>query len=262
MKTLKGKTAFITGASSGIGEAFATELAAKGCHLILTARSEANLLRNAEKLRHRFAVKVTVYAGDLSQKETPQRLFDQTRKDQLSVDILVNNAGVGKWTNFLEQPMESYASMLQLNIDAPVALTHLFLPDMLKNKDGGIINVASTGAFQPCPYIAVYGASKSFVLNFSEALYGEYHSKGVTVTCICPGNTDTGFQKEANADTKGMPSDSPEKVAQEGIKALLNGKASHVAGTSNYLTSLLPRILPRRSVIHIVSKMMNPRVNL
>ncbi|MFN8344446.1 MAG: SDR family oxidoreductase [Spirosomataceae bacterium] len=261
MKQLKGKTALITGASSGIGEAFAVELASQECNLIITARSKAKLLQKAEALRREFGVKVAVYSGDLSLKETPQKLFDKIREDGLSVDLLVNNAGVGKWTNFLDEPLESYGAMLQLNINALVKLTYLFLPEMLKNKEGGVINIASTGAFQPCPYVAAYCASKSFVLHFSEALYGEYHKMGITITAVCPGNTDTGFQKEANANTQGMASDSPEKVAKDGLRAFLQGSPLQVVGVSNYVSSLLPRFLPRKTVIGVVRNMMNKKVN-
>lgn len=261
MKQLKGKTALITGASSGIGEAFAVELASQGCNLIVTARSEAKLHQKAELLRQKYGIKVAVYSGDLSQRETPQKLFDQIQHDGLVVDILVNNAGVGKWTNFLDESPEAYEDMLQLNIDSLVKLTYLFLPAMLKNKEGGIINIASTGAFQPCPYVAAYCASKSFVLHFSEALYGEYHKMGITITAVCPGNTDTGFQKEANANTQGMASDSPEKVAREGVKSFRQRKPYRIIGRSNYLSSLLPRFLPRKTVIGIVGNMMNKKVN-
>ncbi|OUL62012.1 SDR family oxidoreductase [Flavobacterium sp. AJR] len=261
MKTLKNKTALITGASSGIGEAFAYELAKQGANLIITARSEDKLQILAHKISKEHNVQVTVFTGDLLQKDTPQKLYNQIKQARLSVDLLVNNAGFGKWVNFLDESMEDYDEMIEININALVKLCHLVLPDMLKKGDCGIINVASTGALQPCPYVATYCASKSFVLDFSEALYGEYSKRGVTITALCPGNTTTGFQSVAKANTKGMAADTPETVAKQGISALLKNKSFKIVGTTNYLQSFLPRLLPRKAVINIVSKMMNAKVN-
>jgi short-subunit dehydrogenase len=261
MKTVKNKTALITGASSGIGEAFAYELAKQGANLILTARSADKLQILANKISKEYNVKVSVFTGDLSQKGTPQKLYNQIKQAGLSVDLLVNNAGFGKWVNFLDESMEGYDEMIEVNINALAKLCHLVLPEMLQKKDCGIINVASTGALQPCPYVATYCASKSFVLDFSEALYGEYSKKGVTITALCPGNTTTGFQSVAKANTKGMAADIPETVARQGISALLKNKSFKIVGTVNYLQSFLPRLLPRKVVIDIVSKMMNAKVN-
>lgn len=261
MKTVKNKTALITGASSGIGEAFAYELAKQGANLILTARSADKLQILASKISKEYNVKVFVFTGDLLQKDTPQKLYNQIKQAGLSVDLLVNNAGFGKWVNFLDESMEGYDEMIEININALVKLCHLVLPEMLKKGDCGIINVASTGALQPCPYVATYCASKSFVLDFSEALYGEYSKKGVTITALCPGNTTTGFQSVAKANTKGMTADTPETVAKQGISALFKNKSFKIVGTVNYLQSFLPRLLPRKTVINIVSKMMNAKVN-
>lgn len=261
MKTIKNKTAFITGASSGIGEAFAYELAKQGANLILTARSEDKLQVIARKITKEYNVKVTVLTGDLLQKETPQKLYNQIKQAELSVDLLVNNAGFGKWVNFLDESIEDYEDMIEINVNALVKLCHLVLPDMLKKGDCGIINVASTGALQPCPYFAVYCASKSFVLDFSEALQGEYSKHGITITALCPGNTTTGFQSVAKANTKGMAADTPETVAKQGISTLLKNKSFKIVGTANYLQSFLPRVLPRKTMIDIVSKMMNGKVN-
>lgn len=261
MKNLQGKTALITGASSGIGEAFAYELARNGVDLIITARSLDKLNEVAKKIRKKYPVRVQVFSGDLTQKETPSQLFSQITGADLSVDLLVNNAGFGKWTNFLEEEMLEYEDMIEINITALMKLTYLFLPAMLKNKNGGIINVASTGALQPCPYVAAYCASKSFVSNFSEALHGEYNHNGITVTAVCPGNTATNFQSIAKANTMGMKADTAEKVAREGIKALMKNESFKIVGKANYLQSFLPRILPRKQVIKIVANMMNKKVN-
>lgn len=262
MKTVKNKTVLITGASSGIGEAFAYELAKQGANLIITARSKDKLQELANKIHKEYNVQVTVLTGDLLLKETPQKLYDQIKQAGLSVDLLINNAGFGKWVNFLDESIEDYDKMLEININALVKLCHLMLPDMLKKGDCGIINVASTGALQPCPYVATYCASKSFVLNFSEALHGEYSKRGVTITALCPGNTTTGFQLVAKADTKGMTADTPETVAKQGIASLLKNKSFKIVGTTNYLQSFLPRLLPRKMMINIVSGMMNAKVNI
>lgn len=261
MKTVKNKTVLITGASSGIGEAFAYELAKQGANLIITARTKDKLQELANKIHKDYNVEVTVLTGDLLLKETPQKLYDQIKQAGLSVDLLINNAGFGKWVNFLDESIEDYDKMLEININALVKLCHLVLPDMLKKGDCGIINVASTGALQPCPYVATYCASKSFVLNFSEALHGEYSKRGVTITALCPGNTTTGFQLVAKADTKGMTADTPETVAKQGIASLLKNKSFKIVGTMNYLQSFLPRLLPRKMMINIVSGMMNAKVN-
>jgi hypothetical protein len=262
MKTVNGKTALITGASSGIGKAFAGKLAAMGCNLIITARSIHKLEDIAAKIRDQHSVTVNVYEGDLFNKKTPQILFDRIKKAGLSVDILINNAGFGKWANFLDESMETYESMLQVNVNALVTLSHLFLPGMVQTEESGIINIGSTGSFQPCPYVAVYCATKAFVLSFSEALYGEYYKKGITVIAVCPGNTATSFFEIANADIKGLNFVSSELVAEEGITALLKGKNYKVTGGfSNYIQSLSSRFLPRKTMINIVGNMFNARVN-
>ncbi|RFM28819.1 SDR family NAD(P)-dependent oxidoreductase [Deminuibacter soli] len=261
MQSVKGKTAFITGASSGIGKAFAYHLAARQCHLILTARSENALHEIARDIRQQYQVQVTVYAGDLCDAAMPQQLFDKTSKDSLQVDILINNAGFGKWAHFLDETIASYEEMIALNITALVKLTHLFLPQMLTRGEGGIINIGSTGSFQPCPYIGVYCASKAFVLSFSEALYGEYFKRGIHITAVCPGNTQTPFFSRANANTKGMGFDTPEKVAKDGLSALLKGKNYTVIGFGNYLQSLSSRFFTRKMTIGIVGNIFRGKVN-
>lgn len=261
MKTIKNKTVLITGASFGIGEAFAYELAKQGANLIITARSEDKLQVLASKISKEYHVKVNVFPGNLLQKDTPEKLYNQIKKAGLSVDLLINNAGFGKWTNFLDESIDGYEEMIEININALVKLCYLVLPEMLEKGDCGIINVASTGALQPCPYVAAYCASKSFVLNFSEALYGEYSKQGVTITALCPGNTTTGFQSVAKANTKGMTADTPETVAKQGISAILKNKSFKIVGRVNYLQSFLPRFLPRKTMINVVSGMMNSKVN-
>lgn len=261
MTTFPYKTALITGSSSGIGKAFAYLLAQKGVNLILTARSENKLSEISEDLQSKYDINVSYIVADLTGPNASQKIFDELQHKKISVDLLINNAGVGKWTNFLDQSLASYQEMIQLNISSLVTLSQLFLPNMLKHKNGGIINIASTGALQPCPYIAVYCASKSFVLNFSESLHGEYFDKGVTVTAICPGNTQTNFQETANANTEGMDYETPEEVAKQSIQALINRKNNQIIGFGNKMQALIPRLFPRKMVINIVKNMMNKKVN-
>lgn len=260
MKSFKGTTALITGASSGIGEAFARGLAARHANLILTARSEDKLDRLAKALSEEHGISVHVIPGDLSREDTPLRLYDQVRDKGLSVALLINNAGFGKWGHFLAEDYKTYQEMLRLNVNSLVALTYLFIPEMLKKGNGGVINVASTAAFQPVPYIATYSASKAFVLSFSEALYGEYQKQGLTILALCPGFTSTNFFAEAHADTSGLSFETPEKVAEAGLNAFSKGQNYHISGTSNYMQSILPRILPRRLAIKVVGNMFKTRV--
>jgi hypothetical protein len=257
IKTIQGKTTVITGASSGIGEAFAHEMAARGSHLILTARSADKLKVIAQSINKDYpGINVFVYPMDLAVPEAPVRFSEILKKNNHQVDILVNNAGFGKWTNFLDEDLPGYENMLQVNIGALVKLTWLLLPGMLKKGEGGVINISSTGAFQPCPYIAVYCASKAFVLSFSEALYGEFYKKGVTVTAVCPGYTKTNFFEVANAKSEGYSFASPGQVAKEGMAAFLKGKNYKITGGwNNYIQSQLSRFLPRKMVIAIVGNM-------
>ena len=261
MKSLKNKTVLITGASSGIGEAFARQFSQMGLDLILTARSGDKLARIADELRKEHSVNVKVITADLSVPSAPAELAREIWENNLHVDILVNNAGFGKWAHFLDEDPQTYSQMMQLNMDAMVQLSHLFLPYMLQNKDGGIINIGSTGSFQPTPYIAVYCATKAFVLSFSEALFGEYTDKGITITAVCPGNTETAFSEIAHAQTQGAASATPEQVASEGIAAFLK-KRNYVVtgGFGNYIQSLSSRFLPRRTIINIVANMFRNKV--
>ena len=260
MKSFKGATVLVTGASSGIGEAFARNLANRGANLILTARSEDKLSQIAKELSEKHGIHVHLFPGDLSQPNAPQQLWEQVRSASLSVDVLINNAGFGKCGSFLSYDYQSYQDMLNLNINALVSLTHLFLPAMLKKGDGGVINVASTAAFQPIPYLATYSATKAFVLGFSESLWGEYHKRGLTVLALCPGNTSTNFAEVANADvTRMIKAETPETVVEEGLRAFLKGRNYVIPGRAvNYLLANLSRLLPRRRVLGITSDIFKP----
>jgi len=254
-------TALVTGASSGIGEALARNLAKNGANLILVARSEDRLTRLADELREKHRSSVQVFPMDLVCPEAPQRLLESIKASGLSVDLLVNNAGFGKWADFLGESMDTYERMLSLNINTLVNLSYLLLPEMLARGSGGVINVASTAAFQPIPYQAVYAASKTFVLSFTEALAGEYRKHGIRFLALCPGNTATNFMTIAKANTVGMPFATPEKVAEDCLVAYEKGKIYHIQGRANYLYSLLPRVLSREAVIKIVAGMFKNRVS-
>jgi short-subunit dehydrogenase len=254
MKTYQGITALITGASSGIGKSLAELLASQGANLVIAARSRDKLEELATSLRTKHRVQIAVVPVDLSRSDGSRALFEATRSMNLEIDLLVNNAGFGKWGDFLEFDSATYAEMMQLNINSVVELCHLYLPSMLKKRAGGIINVASTAAFLPVPFASVYSASKSFVLFFSEALHGEYKSKGLTVMALCPGGTESNFANVANAAVE-LPKagfDTAESVARTALAAFLNSKSSVITGRKNYFpAAILPRLLPREWVIQL-----------
>ena len=255
----EGITALITGASSGIGAAFAHKLAARRAHLILTARSAGTLEQLAQTLRQRYSITVQTIPADLAEPGSARVLFDTVRAGGTHVDLLINNAGFGKVTHFLAEDLSTYQRMLSLNINAMVDLTYLFIHDMHARGNGGVINVASTAAFQPVSYMAVYAASKSFVLSFTEALAGEYQKHGVHCLALCPGSTATNFMTVANAITTGMSFARPEDVAEAGLKAYLQKRNSYVPGALNYLLSLLPRLLSRDLAITIAARVFEKR---
>lgn len=261
LAAFKGSTALITGASSGIGMGFARTLAAQGINLIITARSESILQSLAHELSAKHDIEIDVIILDLAQAGAAEKLFENIQQMNKSIDILINNAGFGKWANFLQESLGSYQAMLNLNIQTLVDLSYLFLPAMLKQQKGIVINLASTAAFQPLPYIAVYAASKSFVLNFSEALAGEYAGQGIKFLALCPGNTATNFAQTANADTTGMAVSTVEEVVDAAIRALNQDKLYCVPGSNNYITAQLSRILPRAAMIKLVSNMLKKRVS-
>ncbi len=255
MKKFAGKTTLVTGASSGIGEALARNLAKRGSHLIITARSANKLEALATELRQ-SGVNVHVFPGDLSDPAEPQRLFQAVEDAGLTVDLLINNAGFGKWGELLSVAWEEYTNLLQLNINSLTELCYLFIPGMLARGSGGVINVGSTASFVPVPYAAVYSASKAYVIMFTEALHGEYGERGLQVMTLCPGGTATNFAAVAsngNADSPASStSDSPEAVAEEGIAAYEQGELVVITGRSNKIIGFLPRLLPRRRVVKMV----------
>jgi uncharacterized protein len=243
------KFALITGASSGIGYEFAHVFAQHGHNLILTARSESKLLELKKELEDKFKIQAHVLPMDLSVVGASQKLHNQIQNLNLQVDVLVNNAGFGDHGHFRQASLDIQQQMIQLNITALTELTRLFLPSMVEAKFGKVLNVASTAAFQPGPLMSVYFASKVYVLYFSEALHEELKGTGVSITALCPGPTESGFQAAANVTgvtlTKSTPVATSASVALFGYKALMSGTAVAIPGLINRILAFLPRVSPR-----------------
>lgn len=257
MNQLEGKNVLVTGASSGIGEEMAKQFVRLGANVILVSRSAKELERVSDELKQFGSGKVKVLPMDLSVPGSAKKLFEKTESLGLTVDYLVNNAGFGAFGAFEENDPQKYSSLLQLNIVTLTELCHLYLPQMKKRNEGGILNVASTAAYLPVPYAAVYSASKSFVLYFTEALSGEVLGTNVKITCLSPSRTRTKFAERAdgdpsNYDTK--PTDTAENSAKVGIEALLKGESSVISGPQKFMVSILPRFFSRSRVVKLASK--------
>ena len=254
-------TALITGASGGIGYELARLFAKDHHNLVLVARSGPKLSQFANELQRQFGVSAKPIALDLAAPRAPQLLFDQLQREGIAVDILVNNAGYGKLGEFAEVPVEEGLGQIQLNVTALTHLTKLFLSPMLERRSGRIMNVASTAGFQPGPLMAVYYATKAYVISFSEALANELGGKGVTVTCLCPGATDTGFASRAGNDKSRLfkqigPMDA-KTVALKGYRGLMAGKTLVIPGLKNWLLAESLRISPRKLVTAISRRLMD-----
>ncbi len=246
------RVALITGASSGIGEALAREFAAHGFDLLLVARSERALQTIATTLRETSGCSVDVIVSDLSRETSAEEIHRAASREGRFVDVLVNNAGFGDYGPFYRADWEKNRHMIEVNIVAVTALTRLFLPSMVARRQGRILNIASTAAFQPGPLMSVYYASKAYVLHFSEAIANELEGTGVTVTAFCPGPVRTRFQEVAEMQesrlVKGRSLPSPADVARDAFRALMAGKVVQVHGAWNYLFSLSPRFSSRSMV--------------
>jgi len=257
-----GQTALVTGASYGIGLDLAECFARDGYDLILAARSESALEKEAERLAKQFGVKAVPIAIDLGAHGDGHRLADEVRARGLTVDVLVNNAGYGTAGAFAGSDEPTQLGMIDLNVRALVELTHAFWPGMLERGRGGVLNVASTAAFQPGPLMAVYYASKAFVLSFSEALWREAQGTGVHVSCLCPGPTASRFRERAGTGktrlaTLGTPVTSM-SVAEAGYRAYQENQRVLVTGARNRLMARLVPYLPRRTVLDIAHRIQSP----
>ncbi|KHE67497.1 SDR family oxidoreductase [Halobacillus sp. BBL2006] len=241
-------TALITGASGGIGYEFAHLFAKSGYNLIIVARSENKLIQLKEELGEH---PVTVIPHDLSEPGAAEVLYNKVKDLELTVEVLVNNAGFGLNGQFDELPLLDQQKMLQVNVNALTELTHFFLKDIknapLYDIPKGVINVASTAAFQPGPKMAVYYASKAYVLSFSEALVEELRGTGITISTLCPGATDTNFFKTAQAEhTKLVNSTmSPKQVAKAGFLGFVKGKRVVIPGAANQSMAYASKVMPR-----------------
>src|SRR5438067_9972028 len=254
-------TALITGASTGIGYEL-TKLFARDHHdLVLVARNAAKLSAIAGDLQRQFGITATAIPLDLTDALAPQALFDHLQRENIDIDFLVNNAGYGIRGKFADIPLEQSLGQIQLNITALTALTRLFLPPMIERRLGRILNVASTAGFQPGPLMAVYYATKAYVISFSEALANELQGTGVTVTCLCPGATDTEFQKRAGTEETRLfrtmrPMDAS-AVARDGYQAMMKGKPLVISGFRNWLLAESLRVSPRKLVTAISRKILD-----
>jgi len=243
------RSALVTGASTGIGLSLARRMAEDGWDLALTARSEAGLEAVAAELSDAHGVRTLVVPADLTDRDAPGTIQLSLERAGFPVEFLVNNAGFGTWGPFVEQTLDSQLDMLRVNVLALTELTHRFLAGMRELGRGRVLNVASTAAFQPGPDMAVYYASKAYVLHFSEALGFELRGSGITVTALCPGPTESEFQDRAGmtgtrvgANPLMMDADS---VAEAGYRGALEGTPIVVPGIANRVGSWLPRFVPR-----------------
>ncbi len=248
-------TALITGASGGIGYELAKLFAREKYNLVLVARSAPKLTQFAGELQRQFGIQAKPLALDLSAASAPQSLFDDLQREGIAVGVLVNNAGYGAYGEFAQIPLEEELGQIQLNVATLTALTKLFLAPMLERRSGRIMNVASTAGFQAGPLMAVYYATKSYVILFSEALANELNGSGVTVTCLCPGATETEFANRAgNASSRLFKQFRPmsaKAVAHTGYRGLMKGKTLVIPGTLNWLTAQSGRFAPRKMVTSI-----------
>lgn len=256
--------ALITGGSRGIGLELALELASRGFSVIITARGAEALKKSASAIKDKYAVNVEIIPCDLSEDHGADILVSEIRKKNITIHTLVNNAGIGLYGSFLELDDADQSRMLHLNLITLVRLTKLFLPDLIL-KRGGVLNVASTAAFQPGPLMAVYYASKAFVLSFSEALHRELKDKGVSVTALCPGPTRSEFYSAGKIDNTRLLRSGllrlmhPGEVAAAGLRAYMRGKRVEIPGFMNKAGAFLVRYAPRGVVLWFMLKLNEQR---
>jgi uncharacterized protein len=239
--------ALVTGASSGIGEAFARQLAAQQTDLVLVARNAERLEKLSVELRDAHGVRVDVLAADLTTDAGRGLVGDRLRADREPIDLLINNAGIGTSGAFGTIPCEREVALVTTNVVAVVQLAHAAVAAMKPRRHGGVLNVSSLSGFQPYPFGATYGASKAFVNSFSKALHTELGSHGVKVLALCPGFTRTSFQTSAGITRTPIPRRlwlDPDDVAREGLAALQAGKAIRVVGTAFRVWAMLTKLVP------------------
>jgi short-subunit dehydrogenase len=251
----KGKFSLVTGASKGLGKAYAEELATRGSNLVLVARTKAALETLAENLRRDHRVRVEVIQADLAAMPAPELIVDELARLGIDIDLLVNNAAVGYSGKFFSRPVDEELTPVMVNVHSLVALTHLLGKRMVARGSGGIINIGSEGGFQPVPYNATYSATKSFVLMFSEAVAEELRGSGVRVMVANPGATATEFFDQSPTTVKLEKMDSAESVARRTLNDFVGGKiVSYPGRFSTRLVTLFARILPRGLTASIAAK--------
>jgi uncharacterized protein len=242
-------TALVTGGSGGIGLEIAKVLARKGFDLVLVSRKRDTLEAAAGQLEGKYGARIQVFAADLRRPDAPQTIYDFLHNENIPIEVLVNNAGFGLGGEFADTKLQRELEMIQVNISALTHLTKLFLPAMIKRKSGRVLNLASTAGFQPGPLMAVYYATKAYVLSFSQALAEELRHSGVTVTALCPGPTATDFAATADVGSSGMFSAfgmaTPEAVAEFGVAAMMHGRRVAIPGLKNKIIAQSSRFAPR-----------------
>ena len=271
MYSYKGKLALVTGASTGIGYAIAKELARRGANLILsaTARSEDKLHELSSEIKD-LGSECHIFLEDLSRLNSGRSLYDQIKLQNLHVDLLINNAGYGRWGTFHEVEMEDYADMIQLNITSLSELSHLFIPDMISEGDGGVINVGSVASLTPVPYSSVYAATKAYVLSLSEGLRYEYRNSNIRIMALLPGATVSNFGQVATAKSDklrerlnkrtkrsaaGTVFQTSHEVALECLDGFTKDKQFIIPGKGNRRTALITKFMPRTKVLNTVGSL-------
>ena len=254
------KVALITGASNGIGLELAKVHASKGGNLVLVARNKSKLDDIKKELENQYKIKVYTIGKDLSLVNSAREVYEETTKENIQIDYLINNAGFGDFGLFTETDWNKELQMINLNIATLTLFTKLYLQDMIKRRNGKIMNVASTAAFQSGPTMAVYCATKAYVLSFSEAISNEVSDKGITVTTLCPGATESGFQVAAAMEeselVKGKKLPTSKEVAEYGYISMMKGKTVAIHGFLNYIMANSVRFLPRAIVLKTSRKIL------
>lgn len=251
------KTALITGSSNGIGYELAKIHAVKGDNLVLIARNKGKLDELKSELEQKHKVQVFTIEKDLSVPGAAREVYDELKKQSISVDYLINNAGFGDIGFFAESDWIKQEKMINLNVITLTYLTRLFLPEMISRGSGKILNVASTASFQPGPTMSVYFATKAYVLSFSEAIDNEVRDKGITVTTLCPGSTESGFHAAASGETRKLKDrklSSARRVAEYGYRAMMKGKTVAIPGLKNAIMATSVRFMPRALVVKAARK--------
>ena len=268
MSLYEGKKVLVTGASAGIGYALSEELAKRGSEVIITARRKDRLDALAQKIE-KAGGKVDIFSEDLSVPESGKKLYDQIKSAGLNIDILINNAGYGRWGDLTSHERDDYSRMLQLNVTSLTDLCHLYIPDMISQGGGGIINVGSVASLSPIPYASVYSSSKAYVLMFSEAIRYEYQDKGIKVMALLPGGTESEFAsiatekseklikryKEREGSAAGGSMQTPQEVAIECLDAFEKNKQYILCGGRNRFLYNLTKIMSRQRVLEMTGKM-------